>query len=319
MSRNFAYILNSSELTAGTRGASLGPAAVMTAARKIGSHYFGSFPVTTLPVFNHVLDHPITTPHAKYIAALSEVRKELIQAILTTVEATQFPVVLAGDHGSAAGTIAAIQLANPGKRLGVIWIDAHADIHSPYTTPSGNMHGMPLAVAMQMDHKHLQRNEPNAETIAIWEELKGTAQGISPLKASDLVYVAVRDTEPEEDQIIAELGISNHTVAECRENGIPSIVTKINERLKECDLIYISFDVDSMDPDVVSYGTGTPVKDGLHPEEARELLTLLMNDPKVCCLEVVEVNPCLDNKINTMAETTFDILQSIVPQNNTQK
>jgi arginase len=79
--------------------------------------------------------------------------------------------------------------------------------------------------------------------------------------------------------------------------------------LKDCDIIYVSFDVDSMDPDLVSYGTGTPVKGGFSPDEIKSLLTVILQEPKVKCFEIVEINPCLDNKCNTMAETALDILE----------
>ena len=91
-----------------------------------------------------------------------------------------------------------------------------------------------------------------------------------------------------------------------------SVASEILNGLQTCDLIYVSFDVDSMDPDVVSYGTGTPVKDGLTPSEASELINALLLDPKLCCFEMVEVNPLLDNKCNTMGETAYEIFASAI-------
>jgi arginase len=89
------------------------------------------------------------------------------------------------------------------------------------------------------------------------------------------------------------------------------MMNEIEEKLKDCDIIYVSFDVDSMDPNVTSHGTGTPVEDGLTPDEAKEILINLANNKKTVCIEVVEVNPCLDEKGNTMAEITFDLVEAI--------
>ena len=131
-------------------------------------------------------------------------------------------------------------------------------------------------------------------------------------RPEDLVSVVVRDCEEEEVYLMEKLSLTNHTVENVRQMGVPTIVGLIKEQLADCEMIYISFDVDSMDPELTSYGTGTPVGNGLSPEEAKEFLQLLVEDEKVVCLEVVEVNPCLDNKKNKMAEITFEILSSVI-------
>ena len=198
-------------------------------------------------------------------------------------------------------------MAFPDKRLGVVWIDAHADLHTPFTTPSGNVHGMPLATALAEDNLACQRNTPNAEALEAWEKLK--SMGGAKLSVEDLVFVAVRDTEEQEDALMARQNMTNHTVEAVRNTGADAIVVKILDQLSDCDMIYVSFDVDSMDCDLVSHGTGTPVKNGLTPEEASLLMIGLLRDPRVCCAEIVEINPCLDEKTNTMAETAFEIFE----------
>jgi arginase len=311
MHRNIEIIINTSELTAGTRGASLGPGAIMTAARRQNNLFFGKYPLHKLPDFNHHLDIETTTPFAKRIIGYTEVFNSVATATSLALKQNSFPLILAGDHGSAAGTIAGIRCADPDKRLGVIWIDAHADMHSPYTTPSGNMHGMPIAISLSEDNRELQRNEPDAYTSTTWESLKNHG-GVGPkILAEDLVLVAVRDTEFEEDALIERFGIVNHTVDVLRRIGVQGVVDAIEDQLADCDSIYVSFDVDSMDPEVTSFGTGTPVGNGISPDEARELLTLLARNPKTVCMEFVEVNPCLDNKTNTMAETAFTLIEAV--------
>lgn len=312
MHRNIEVIINTSELTAGTRGASLGPGAIITAARKNNSPLFGQLPLHPLPDFNHYLDHPTATPFAKRIDGYQEVFRSVSLVTQSVLEKGSFPLVLAADHGSAAGTVAGIKSAFPEKRLGIVWIDAHGDLHSPYTTPSGNMHGMPLAICLADDNKAMQRNEPQPETVAAWEALKH-AGGLQPkVRPEDLVFVGVRDTEMEENALIERLELINHPVEIIRKAGMETVGEAILSQLKDCDMIYVSFDVDSMDPELTSFGTGTPVGNGITPEEAAELLILLARSPKTVCMEFVEVNPCLDNKMNTMAETAFSLIESVV-------
>jgi arginase len=312
MSKNISFLINKSEITAGTRGASLGPEAIMAAARKSGSALFVGREIVFLPCVNHYLDSQTQYQYAKRIDGVLEIYRTLNSTVSQKLKENQFPVVLAGDHGSAGGTIAGIKSAYPEKRLGVIWIDAHADIHTPYTTPSGNIHGMPLATALAIDNLECQSNEPDNETVSLWNQLKSVG-GITPkIDPQDIVYVGVRSTEDEENDCIERFNIKEIAVAEVRENGVSKTVGQILDYLSGCDIFYISFDVDSMDPDLTSRGTGTPVENGLSPEEAKAMLIQLANNPKTVCLEVVEVNPCLDNKINTMAEVTLDILEAVI-------
>jgi len=305
--KELQLIINSSEITAGTRGASLGPDAVITAARKKGSQFFYEYPAVRIENENHLLDTNVKYPYAKRIEGLVKVFDRISSMVKLTIENGKFPLVLASDHGSAGGTMAGIKAAHPEKRLGVIWIDAHGDLHTPYTTPSGNMHGMPLATALGEDNLECKSNEPNEGIVGHWNALKNTGIEGPKLKPEDLVFIAVRDTEKQEDAIMERYGITNHTVDQVRQEGVAEIVRKSLDQLADCDMIYVSFDVDSMDPELTSFGTGTPVPHGLSPEEAREFLCAFGEQEKLVCMEFVEVNPCLDNKQNRMAEITFDL------------
>ena len=220
----------------------------------------------------------------------------------------EFPIVLSGDHSSALGTISGVKTAFPDKRLGVIWIDAHADIHSPYTTPSGNVHGMPLAAALADDNLDRKINELTGETDKNWEGMKSIGGIFPKVLHSDLVYFGVRDTEEPEEYTIEKNGIKNYRVEEVRYRGMDVCMDETLKKLSDCDLIYISFDVDSMDCDLISKGTGTPVSKGFDQEEIKEIISKIIESGKVACVEIVEVNPCLDNKGNVMAETAFDVL-----------
>jgi arginase len=308
---NVTFLINKSEITAGTRGASLGPDAIITAARKRGSFIFGENTIDKIQNVNSFLDKQTNFPFAKRIDGLLAIYEELNTKIATILKGNTFPIILAADHGSAGGTIAGIKSAFPDKRLGAVWIDAHADIHTPYTTPSGNMHGMPLASVMNIDNLECKINDIDSETEMLWNQLKNVGNTLQKIHPDDVVYVAVRDTEEQEEAVINQFGMKWFTVEDVRTKGVQAIVNGIQERLKDCDLIYVTFDVDSMDPDLTSHGTGTPVPNGITPQEAKELMMALSQNPKTVCVEIVEVNPCLDEKENTMAEMTLDILEAV--------
>lgn len=314
MKKNIKLLINKSEITAGTRGSSLGPEAIMTAARKIDNLFFGKYPLVHIQDANEMLDMEVKYPFAKRIEGLVKVFNSVSTEVKTVLDNKEFPFVIAADHGSAGGTIAGIKAAYPNKRLGVVWIDAHGDLHTPFTTPSGNMHGMPLATALSEDNLSSSKNALSEEEIKLWEELKTMKSSGQRLMPQDLVFIAVRDTEKQEDELIERLNITNHTVEQVRSKSKESVFAEIQTQLSDCDIIYVSFDVDSMDPEYTSHGTGTPVDNGLMPDEAEYFLKELAKLEKTVCIEFVEVNPCLDEKTNKMAEVTFDLLEKTVQQ-----
>ena len=146
--KNIKLIEVPSEIGAGTRGASLGIEAIKIAALDFMSSFFIHFPSEKIPVENKLLYEPIQSPYAKRINGLVSMYDKVSKAVTESLKQNFFPVVLSGDHSIAGATIAGIKMAKPQSKLGVIWIDAHADLHTPYTTPSGNMHGMPLALPL---------------------------------------------------------------------------------------------------------------------------------------------------------------------------
>lgn len=296
-----------SELAAGTRGASLGVDALKIASLDKKSGFFTQFDPINIPDANSFLWKGNKHPYAKYIDGVYQVLKNVYSTIESLRLEKKFPIVLAGDHSTAAGTIMGIKAAHPDKRLGVIWIDAHADLHTPYTTPSGNMHGMPLAMAAHLDNLDCKVNEPGSDTLSYWEKIKKIGGDFPKIDPKDIVFISVRDTEKPEDYLIHNYGIKNFSTQEVRENGIQKVAAQALEILKDCQQIYISFDVDSLDSSI-SLGTGTPVPNGLTVEEAIQLNAELIKDKRVCCWEIVEVNPTLDTE-NTMAEIAFEVLE----------
>jgi arginase len=257
-----------------------------------------------------------TTPHARNIDAIRTVLEQASELVCETLQDREFPVVLGGDHSTAAGTIAGIAKAFPDKRLGVVWIDAHADIHSPYTSLSGNMHGMPIAIAGRFDNDANAVNTLDAVTLAHWQACKAIGrQGKANLDLHDLVYVSVRDTEPAEDAAIAQFGIPIYRTSDIRRLGPEAVAQACLDHLCNADILYVSFDVDSMDA-AICMGTGTPVAGGITADEAARINRRLVSDPRVVCWEICEINPELDLRNSTgqvslmVYEQTLDALQT---------
>lgn len=296
-----------SEIGAGTRGAGMGVDAIKTAALDFGSSFFKRHLSVEVANENNLLLEPVENDYAKRIKGVYSFSERLAKQVAEFCkEEGTFPIVLAGDHTSAIGVATGIKVAFPDKKLGIIWIDAHADIHSPYTTPSGNMHGMPIACLLGEDNKEMQVNKPDEETIQWWEKIKHLGNSSPKIHYEDIVMVSVRDFERQEEYLLKKHNVKNISVSEIRNRGVERVAALMLASLDSCDLIYISFDVDSMDPEI-SKGTGTPVPGGLTEKEAGNLIYYLLRSKKVCCLEVVEINPTLD-KENLMAENAFEIL-----------
>ncbi len=296
-----------SEIGAGTRGAGMGVDAIKIAALDFGSSFFKRHESVEVPNENKLLLEPVENDFAKRIKGIYSLSERLAKQVSEFCkEEGTFPIVLAGDHTSAIGVTSGIRMTFPEKRLGIIWIDAHADIHSPYTTPSGNMHGMSIACIVGEDNKEHQINKPDEETIQQWEKLKNLGGIFPKVHYEDIVMVSVRDFERQEEYLLKKHNVKNISVTEIRNRGVERVAALMLSSLDTCDLIYISFDVDAMDPEI-SRGTGTPVPGGLTEKEVGNLVYYLLRSKKICCLEVVEINPTLD-KENLMAENAFEIL-----------
>ena len=308
--RNLKIIEVPSEIGAGTRGASLGVDAIKIAALDFLSSLFVNIASERIPDENNLLYEPVVSPYAKRIGGLYTMYERVSAAVAETMKSGLFPIVLAGDHSTAGGTIAGIKIAKPKSRLGVVWIDAHADIHSPYTTPSGNMHGMPIAASIAEDNIENQSHKLDQETVAWWSKLKNIGKIQPKVKPEDIVFIALRDYEKEEEALLKKYNIKVIPVQEVRKKGVENVVRQTLLHLSSCDDIYVSFDVDSMDSSI-SRGTGTPVSNGLKEREAEDLMASFMQSHKLCCFEITEVNPTLD-KENLMAEIAFNILQRSV-------
>jgi arginase len=308
--KNIKIIEVPSEIGAGTRGASLGTEAIKIAALDYMSNFFVHFPSEKIETENHLLFEPIHSPYAKRISGVLTMYERVSKSVKDSMKNNFFPVIISGDHSNAGGTIAGIKAAKPNSRLGVIWIDAHADLHTPYTTPSGNIHGMPLAASIGEDNEESKVHEPDEKTKKQWDQLKSFGKMEPKVLAEDIVFIGLRDFEKEEKHLIDKYGMKVITTNELRRKGPENVVRAALRFLTECTDIYVSFDVDCLDSSI-SKGTGTPVSNGLKEREAEDLISKFMQNRKICCFEITEVNPTLD-KENLMAEIAFNILQRSV-------
>jgi arginase len=302
---------NRSDIGAGTRGSDMGIDALEIAAINQEDDFFNRHLFEDIDTHNATIYQKNTNSFAKRIDHVLQQCERVCEAVARNLTQGYFPIVLSGDHSSALGVISGLKKAYPDKSLGVVWIDAHADLHSPFTSPSGNIHGMPLAAAMNLDNLDCAQNPVTKETVQSWEELKNIGVQGSKLAPNHLVYFGLRDFEYAEESLLNSLGIMHFRVEKMRDVGIEKCVQEAIIQLKESDIIFVSFDVDSLDCDQISYGTGTPVKSGFSAEEVTILLESFMSTGKVKCIEVAEINPLLDNKGNKMAETAFGILAKL--------
>ncbi|HTE30785.1 MAG TPA: arginase [Chryseolinea sp.] len=297
-----------SEIGAGTRGASLGVEAIKIASLDLNSDFFKQYDSVEVENVNELLFDGAKHSYAKFIDGVMIMEERVCLEVYETIWEEFFPLIIAGDHSTAYGTIAGIKKSDPKIRLGVIWIDAHADFHTPFTTPSGNMHGMALAMACGIDNLECKVNDPRGETLEYWEQIKNVGLPGPKIYPDDIVFIAVRDLEKPENYLVNKYNVNFIETEDVKKSGAAQIANTALQMLDHCDLIYVSFDVDSLDSRI-STGTGTPVPNGLTVEEARILNGELAKSHKVCAWEIVEVNPTLDTE-NRMAESAFEIIES---------
>lgn len=303
-----------SDLAGAKRGASLGINAIrsssltMCSSLEKCSSYFDKYPLEVIKDENRAFFDGTEFKNAKYIDKVSLVIKRVAKTVKDLREKSFFPIIMAGDHSSAAGTIAGLKLAHPNDEIGVVYIDAHADIHSPYTSPSGNIHGMPLAIATAIDNIEHSINKPTQSEILYWEELKNLTPKPA-IKPENIVFCGLRDFQEAEDFLIKKHHIQSYSTNDITTLGVQKTAEKIFQSLSHCKHIYISFDVDSIDPKYIP-GTGTKADKGISFNQALELNVELIKNKKVCCWEIAEINPILD-KHNISGKYSFLILEKI--------
>ena len=282
------------DLGASKRGASLGPEAIRYAGiverlERIGYDVKdeGNIEVDRKKAFTQ------EGSNLKNLNIIKETNERLCSKVDEVMKQRRFPIVLGGDHSIAIGTIKGV-LQNVNK-LGVIWIDAHSDINTHETSPSGNIHGMPVASLLGMGTKELS-------------EIGGFEK---KLDAKNIVFIGSRDLDEGERRTLKKLGITVFTMHEIDDMGIKKVVEEAIEKAQDgTDGIHVSFDVDVLDPKYAP-GTGTKVEGGMSYREANYALELIAKTEKLVSVEFVEVNPLLDDK-NKTAETAIILAGSLM-------
>lgn len=232
---------------------------------------------------------------AKFLGTIETIALELCEKVQASLQESVFPVVIGGDHAMAIGTVAGVSkfFKSKDKRIGLIWIDAHADINTPETSPSGNIHGMPLAVILGM-------GLPELTCIG------GAGAKLSP---EHVHLIGIRSVDKEEKTMLKKMGVNFYTMTDIDKRGIQEIISKAAAQLvKSVDAIHISLDLDGLDPDIAP-GVATPVKGGLDYREAHLIMETIAETGKLASMEIAENNPILDIR-NRTAETAVELIQS---------
>lgn len=278
----------------GLDGVDLGPKAIRYASlyKKLREMGYEVRDVGDLPIPRRE-DAELGEPNLKYVTRIKEANELLANKVEEVLSSGEFPLLLGGDHSMAIGTITGLRKQY--RRLGLIWVDAHGDLNTAETTPSGNIHGMSLAVSLGLGHP----------------DLVGLG-GISPkVLPKNTVIVGARDLDAGERELICQLGVHVFTTHDIERMGISSVMDKTLQIVTSgTEAVHVSFDVDSMDPKEV-IGTGTRVPGGLTYRESQLLLRIIADANVLCSAEFVEVNPLLDHE-NKTAKVTVELIRALL-------
>ncbi|MFN2388573.1 MAG: arginase [Actinomycetota bacterium] len=268
------------DLGAARRGVDMGPSAIRYAGR---AERLGSLGIDVDDRGNVAADIPevaaVKDEKARYLPAILASCAQIASSVAEVLAADRMPVILGGDHSIAMGTLAGLH-----SRLGsggVVWVDAHADLNRPETSPSGNVHGMPLAAAIG----------------ACGFSLPGFADPpwVDPTR---VVLVGIRSLDPGEKQLVRDMGLHVFTMSDLDRHGVVEVLGRAIEQVSGPGFVHLSFDVDVCDPEIAP-GVGTPVRGGLSYREAHLAMELLAEARILTSMEVVEVNPILDHADTT--------------------
>lgn len=226
----------------------------------------------------------------KYLKPIVEVNTNLAHQVYSALVAGNFPFIIGGDHSLGLGSISGASKYY--QNLAVVWIDAHADINTYETSPSGNIHGMPLAAAMGVGCTSL--------TEIYYKGIK--------VKPENVFIIGARDLDQGEIQLAKEKNINLYTMDEIKASGVNSIIDRITKKLRDSNIkaVHLSFDMDALDSEIVP-GTGTPVSDGMTLEEVKIVFKELFNTKLVKSMDLVELNTHLD-KDDMTAEVAIELV-----------
>jgi arginase len=286
-----ALIGASLDLGAGRRGVDMGPSAIRYAGLEARIEQLGldlrdwGNVEGAVPEATHV-----GSERVRFLSEIKQACEQIAQLVAEAAAGGLFPVVLGGDHSVALGTLGGLaRVHGPG---GVLWIDAHGDLNRPETSPSGNVHGMPLAAALGL----------------AGPEFESDAWPLPALEPERVALVGVRSLDPAEAELIGEVGVRVYTMSDLDRLGVERVIRQALAEIAGPGFVHVSLDMDAIDPDIAP-GVGTPVRGGLSYREAHLALELVAESGLAGSLEVVEVNPILDRE-NETAKLAVELVAS---------
>jgi arginase len=280
------------DLGAGRRGVDMGPSAIRYAGLEPRIRQLGRRCVDWGDVVTAVAEaSTVGDERVRFLPQIKETCERVAELVVRAVEAEHLPLVLGGDHSVALGTLGGLARA-AGRPGGVLWLDAHGDLNRPGTSPSGNVHGMPLAAALGLGGS----------------EFESDAFLLPALEAGRVVLFGVRSLDPAERDLLAELDVLVFTMSDLDRTGVERVMKEALERLQGPGFVHVSLDLDVLDPEVAP-GVGTPVRGGLSYREAHLALELVAESGLAGSVEVVEVNPILDRE-NETAKLAVELVAS---------
>ncbi len=284
------------DLGSGRRGVDMGPSAIRIAGiserlKDLGNRVIddGDLDIKNMEELR------VGDMKARYLKEITRASRLIVGKVEKIMGKGHFPLILGGDHSIAIGTISGIAAHCKGKRkkLGVLWIDAHGDINTPSTSPSGNIHGMPLAAVLGLGPRDLAH-------------VGGSRRKVDP---ANVALVGIRSLDDGERKHLKQTGVHVFTMSDIDKQGIHRIMKKALARITDgTDFVHVSLDLDAVDP-TIAPGVGTPVKGGLNYREAHLIMEFLSDSNAMTSLEIVEVNPILDEN-NRSAEFAVELVQS---------
>jgi arginase len=272
------------------RGVNMGPSAIRYAGLSKKLKRLGLALHDAGNLFVPVRESLAEAEQGNFLSSIQQVCQAAYEAGQQAVDAGDIPLFLGGDHSLAIGTIGGVSHRQP---TGVIWVDAHGDANSPQSSPSGNIHGMPVSVLLGEG----------------FPELVNVGRPGAKIQGRDMVMIGIRDLDAWERAWLKQSGISVYTMRDLDERGMSAIIREALQRLEHCSRLHVSLDMDALDPDTAP-GVGTPAPGGLNYREAQLLMEIIADCGKLSSADVVEINPILDHE-NRTAKMAVELIASL--------